>query len=1093
MSDLMENIHERKDGKPSRGTLRSVVRWILFSIGIIIVFIILLAGLATWWLTPERFTGLINREANKNLSADVRVWNARYSLWTTFPRFCIEIDSIRVVSHSLDKLNPDIMAQLPPDARFLTSTSKIKGGINIMRLLTGKLYLKDVEIDSIDVNLVSASDLITNYDIFKSSVLKGELPYFTADNVTLRNPKRIRFFSNVKKAGIDIDLNEMSLKRIDDSDIYNFSLSGLLNARTKGIALLRDFPFALNGNVGLGFNPFSITTSDYSVAFGNAKGKLKMDIRVGEDPVINDLGFKITGFDVIKFLEYMPNGYGTVLKSIDTDIILDASASLATPFKLSDRGFPSVEADIKLADSDIDCQFTREGSCPVRHIGVKGKMFFNGKDVRESYFYIPDFSLAGKGIDVSVSARIKDIVFAPVVEFQLKGKVNATEIGKTIKGVSTYGLRGNLGTDISGSLDLSGVRKGNIGSLDIKGDISLTDYGMCCPSKDIIASGKTLEVDFKGKVGSVSTGSFSGTDLEVGLSADKIDIENKKIKADVRRLLVKSRVGDSTNACSLNNIPINIDLTAKGMHYKNSGNAMDVVANGVTAKAKIKVIPSKSRLLNADLNFKGESVKGKLDGSSLDLAGVYTKISLRRLPVAYKQPVSATPVLWCADDPALGKFPHSSKYLTANLSDSVKKKLLEWDGQASVKIAGGMLRTPSFPVINSFDNLYVEASLDSVLLHRLHLRSQSTGLDLSAKIGNMRSFLCDKDVSPIYLSLNVALDTVQINQLAAAYEKGVLLTKGVNESGVTPTVKASDESQSAFDTTAMLIPRNLVADVHANARMTRYMNLQLEDLSTDISVRDGNADVKDLRISSDFGDLGLALGINTGNVEKMGVDIKGGIHDINVVNFFKNFHTLLLMMPQMKNLSGEVSADIDARMSYFPNMYIDVPSVSADMFVQGRGLTVHQDHFIRRVTRMLMIHNSGDIHIRDMNVHAQVRDNLLMLYPFNFEFDRYNLQMQGVNNFNGNLYYHIGVRKSPVPIPFGVNIKGKFSSPQIRFGGEEYKVDQGAEITRSIMENHKINIVRIARKYLKMFVRKAAESDNTPESEYIFNNRSGVK
>ena len=91
--------------------------------------------------------------------------------------------------------------------------------------------------------------------------------------------------------------------------------------------------------------------------------------------------------------------------------------------------------------------------------------------------------------------------------------------------------------------------------------------------------------------------------------------------------------------------------------------------------------------------------------------------------------------------------------------------------------------------------------------------------------------------------------------------------------------------------------------------------------------------------------------------------------------------------------------------------------------------------------------------------------------------EKYRLRMGGLNNFNGDLYYHIGVEKSPIPFPFGINILGNISKPKIRFGGSKWKSKKGEVITGSIMERHLLNIKKEGRKFLKEFIRKAAEAD----------------
>ncbi len=62
-------------------------------------------------------------------------------------------------------------------------------------------------------------------------------------------------------------------------------------------------------------------------------------------------------------------------------------------------------------------------------------------------------------------------------------------------------------------------------------------------------------------------------------------------------------------------------------------------------------------------------------------------------------------------------------------------------------------------------------------------------------------------------------------------------------------------------------------------------------------------------------------------------------------------------------------------------------------------------------------------------------NNLLELEPFDFRFSNYGLRMQGLNNFNGDLYYHIGVERNPLHIPFGIIIEGSIPIRSCGSGG----------------------------------------------------------
>lgn len=125
-----------------------------------------------------------------------------------------------------------------------------------------------------------------------------------------------------------------------------------------------------------------------------------------------------------------------------------------------------------------------------------------------------------------------------------------------------------------------------------------------------------------------------------------------------------------------------------------------------------------------------------------------------------------------------------------------------------------------------------------------------------------------------------------------------------------------------------------------------------------------------------------------------------------------------------------------------------------------------------------MIRTDKDIHIKDMTVRAAMHDNLLQLYPFDFEFDRYKLHMLGVNNFNGKLYYHIGVEESPLHFPFSINIEGMFHHPRLRFGGPRFDLRKAEAVTTEIQESNSINLMHVMRSLMTTFVVTGAKYEN---------------
>lgn len=421
------------------------------------------------------------------------------------------------------------------------------------------------------------------------------------------------------------------------------------------------------------------------------------------------------------------------------------------------------------------------------------------------------------------------------------------------------------------------------------------------------------------------------------------------------------------------------------------------------------------------------------------------------------------------DARSLSFAPHSDVFATAGLSPDMVKFVRTHDLSLSLKSSGGTISTSAFPGNNSIGNLDLSLSLDSINLRSLNISSGATAARLSGRIGNLRDFLMSATPVRLPIDVNVALDTININQLARSY------VKGRENLGIASSTMSPEESE-VDDAVTRLIPRNIDAKISFSALQSIYMDLHLYDILGCLSLKDGVARVDDFNVSAEFGRAHLGAVYDTSDMQNMSLTAKMALEDINVVSFFDHFHALLLMMPEMKNLEGNVSLTVDGKVLLFPDMDLNMPSITAAVDFKGWGLTLHQNKFIHRLARKLLIRTDSPLHIADIDIRARVRDNLLEIYPFELEMSRYKIKALGTNNFDGDLYYHLDVEKSPLPFPFGINVDGHFHNPRIRVGRPGYSRKKAEGITTDIMISNKINVVKEAKHYMKVFVRKAADS-----------------
>lgn len=1063
--------------RPSRHRrLRKWLRGIVISLLVTVAVLVIAVTAFTLYLTPANLTSLINREASDYFMADIRAHNVRFTLWKTFPHLYLEFDSLSIRSRTLDSIDPALKRKLPADAPALASCGKFLGSINLVKLIGGKIFLKDVTIHDLSLNMVAVNDSVNNYNIIPPTTdAPTPLPYFTADRIRLINSRPLRFFSLATNTRAVATFQQAWLTgSATDRNTYSIMLRGNLRGNVNGLEVLSQFPFELTGKTELNFNPFRVKFSNLAINLGNTRGHLDMSLTLGQEMKINRLIYHVDSFDIMKFLSYLPGNIYPYISGVNADINIIASAMLTAPYSFSASRLPSFEISFRAPDGTISYTVSNRETYTLGYSGVRAEFVFNGDNAEESYFALSNLQLHDKGTDVGVRARMTGLMSTPHV----RGEITAvSDLGKAgqVRFMRPYRPQGLFETKATVDFDINSLTEPTIHNVHIFGNATLQDFAFLCGTPEMTMSADNLSLYYDGRAERVQNADLLSSHITADLDVDRICFLSPGATLTLRGLTLS--VGGATRLIPADitstGIPYTATLQASSVKADIPADSLHILLKGFSVKGSATArkyfdIGSSAKGLFAarETYIKHPSASGAVSGLTVTFAMAPLKKDALR---------PASPTDFHDNDSAqLQTLRHTPAYLALSAPPEIAQFINSWHLRAAAKASAGKVRLPAYGDSVAFGNMNIACTPDSANISSLTVSTAGTTARLTASASNLRQALTYPVACPLPLKLDLDIDTVNINSLAHSY--------GGNSTSPKTTVLSAEqaEADSLANSLALLIPRNIEASVNARAKETVYTNLHLYDLSTAIKLSGGRADIRDLRIYSDFGHASLDFTYDTHDMLNLSMAANLGVKDINVVNFFKNFHTLLLMMPQMKNLSGFISAECKGKMQIFPDMYINIPSLWADMAVQGRHLKLHQNHFIRRITKMMLIPNADDIYIKNMDVRATIHDNLLELYPFNFEFSKYKLRMEGLNNFDGKLFYHIGVLDSPLHVPFGINIKGWFHDPQLSFGGAHYNDKNGIHITSQIMEENRMNLIKELKYYLKEFVEKAAEAAVDP-------------
>lgn len=935
--NTLSSPEEAPAGKVAPKRFR-VVKWILWPVGIIIALIVIALAGITLYLTPDRLTRLINTRGSEYFNADVTSHNARFTIWSSFPRLCIEIDSVRIVSRSLDALPAYVRESLPEDSRQLAWCGRIKGGINLLSLLTGVVNLHDVSADGFNLNLVAVNDSVANYLILPPrNAQLPDIPKVKANYIRLTNPGQISVFSAQSHFSGLVDLSQMDLQRSGRTNRYRLASRGSVTAVYDSLRILSQFPFSLDGDIDFRFKPFSLEMKDYKIGLGNLRTSTNLNLITGENPHVDGFDLKVDSFRLMQLMNYLPEKFRAALSGFKADPSVLISARLMKPYIFSSSALPTLRVSFKAAEGAVSYPLSDGKNLKISHSGLSAVFLFDGDDPARSSLSIPKVNVVTKDLKCSLVAKVSDILGSPIVETDINANSSLSELAAMLPDMKGFSVSGRCDSDVRLRFRLASYQNPVPDSVEVSGDVKLKN----------------------------------------------VQLQNKEMKF------------------GLDNLALSFDM-------KENPHPDSVVA---------------------------------------------------RRP-AWK------------DAKALRQLSHSPVYVSADLPEKARRILNKINFNIDLASGSGKLTLKNYPAPIFFGESDISLSNDSISLRRFSFRSGPSRMVLSGILSGLRRFLTAPpgSVENLNAQFNIAIDTLDINNLARAYEDAVIAATG------RPPVSAENIRSKASDSVAYLIPRNISANIRATAGRTLWTNLDFRNLRTSIWIANGDLAVNGLRFTTSFAQGGATLRYTSSSIECLDLDAEMSLSDINLLKIYGKFPSLVEMEPQIRNLSGILGASGKINAQIYPNMAFDMSSMTADMKLSGRGLNVHQTDFIHRIVRLLGITNHDNIKIDNLDVHAYVHDNLLELYPFDFGFDRYKISLEGINNFAGDLDYHIAVLKAPIPLHFGVNISGKYAHPHVSLGRAEWNRKKSAVISSEVEQSFTFNLVKEMRKGVTMFVHKAATS-----------------
>ncbi|MEE0979099.1 MAG: hypothetical protein UH625_06800 [Muribaculaceae bacterium] len=1057
------NPKGKKTKKPAK-LWKRILKFLFWLVASVLLIFIVACTLIVWILTPEKLTPMVEDAANDYLNAQVKIQKVELTFWHTFPKLTLDVDSLEVISKSLNELPDSLAVDLPADADSLLSVARMHAGVNLAQLGLGELALYDVIIDSPKANLLMVNDRFSNFDILPPAEAdslessSSTIPSISINRFALTNASPLRFRNLADSTDVTLNINNIELKG-DKAPVYALSVDMESRSPMFETFNLHNLPVNLNGAIGWDKSaPYSLLLNDFDINVDSLHLTFSTGIDFADTLRVTDFKGEVDRLPLSYLASLVPAPYDKAAKPLDTNMEVTLRAELTAPYTPSDttRLIPDMKCEIDIPQCRLDYR-----ELHLKRIIANLSADIDGGDINKSVFNLNKLVINGKAIDIDLNAELRDIISDPMVKADFKGRLNVEMLPDEVTQRFASLIEGKVKADIAVDMRMSHLQVNKFHKVKINGDIDLDDFTFVSTDSSTRAYVNKSCLEF-GTNRRISTNDqLVDSLLTVSLKIDSGNINYETISLTMNNM--KGSLGTRLTSHTVDTTQVNGfggTLNFGNLRMVDSADSIRLRLTDVSCKAGLKRFNGDSKVPLLSLVFDARRVIGATPDAVAGLSKSHFDISAHLRKRATRNNV----------DSLARHNRRRRQHADADLDnidmqvDSGMKALLRrWDVTGSVTADAGRMFIKAFPVTNSFRNVDLRFSTDSVNMRDLHYRLGHSDFLVNGYIGNIRRALTNsRRDNRLKIRLSVASDTLNVNELSqlafADFGSDNHDMMASMEAGNIETAQISVNTDT-IPPKAFMVPGNIEANLTLKAKNLIYTDIVFHDFSGEMMVIDKAINLRDLKASADIGNIDMTALYSTyeKNDIQFGMGLK--INRFNLAKVMKLVPAIDTMMPMLNNFAGIIDADIAATSQIDSTMNFIIPSMQAAIKLSGDSLVLLDPDTFKFLSKWLMFKNKKQNMINHMSVEMVMDNNQLEIFPFMFDIDRYKLGVMGTNDMAFNLNYHISVLKSPLPFKFGINITGNVDDMKIRMGGAKFKENQSIE-RLSIADTTRINLVR---------------------------------
>ena len=787
-----------------------------------------------------------------------------------------------------------------------------------------------------------------------------------------------------------------------------------------------------------------------------------------------------------------------VLRKIDTDAILTANATVKGSY--GNGNTPVVDAKVLIPPASLDY----EGLGRKGRLGLDATLSTDNLKVvnADADRLFLDFA----GARINATGTVKDLLGDDPL-YSVNGSIHAridslTQAFTAEKGI--YGT-GVLDAKLKGTVRDSQLDMVHIGAANINCDLTARDFSLEMPEDSLTAFLPRLEMNLATKANKIDKNIRQGARvLALKADADTLDVTLKDmfIRGGKVNLLMQNSADILKGGKELT--PLMGLLKVGNLRLKDNDGMAVGLRNNTEA---FRITPATEARPTPRLSLRSNSggIRLRMDNNVYALRDVKFDIAAsrhiarRRGSTARREHLldslqrvypgvprdSLFRAARLSREQRLARDEFASKDVKISLSNSIREYVRNWDIEGNLDLGGGRLRMPSFPLRTSLSGVKGHFNNDTLKLQSITLKAGESDLTASASLTGLRRALIGRGRSLLKLKANVSSNYLDANELMRGYAFwSTYVPPQELAQASDQAVEEHVEKTELPDSTGsklIVIPSNLEVDFSLEASGIKYDSLNISWAAADVAMRNRTLQITNAIAASNMGDIFFEGFYATRSKQ----DIKAGF-DLNLVNITAErvitlFPAVDTLMPMLTSFAGDLDCELAATSDIDTTMSLVLPSIDGIMKISGKDLSLKDSEQFTKIAKLLMFKDKKKAHIDNMAVTGMVKDNILEVFPFVLDIDRYQVAASGTQHLTEEFDYHISVIKSPLLVKFGLNAWGPdFDHIHYGLGKAKYRNANVPVFTKQL-DTVQYSLVAAIHNIFELGVEKALAENRTAE------------